>query len=120
SNQTLLLHSHLSQMVSRLVGSRIEFGVGESVVAEYQSDGIGRSLDLSLKELMDAAILGIVSLRLVPFNQQLMLLRLSQHRQLGDSEFGVGDDALKQGFEMARHACNGGSIEQIRVVLYGA
>src|SRR5262249_2283671 len=79
SNQTLLLHSHLSQMVSRLVGSRIEFGVGESMVAEYQSDGIRRSLDLSLKELMDAAMLRVISFCVVPFNQQLIRPRSINH-----------------------------------------
>ncbi len=58
--------------MSQLVGAAIQFSIGQLLVFKDHCDGGWSSLDLSFEQMMDALVLGIVGLRVIPLDQQLM------------------------------------------------
>jgi hypothetical protein len=63
-----------------LIGAPIQLPVCELLLFINSRHGIRRFLGLLFEELMDTLIFGIVSFRIVPFNEQLMLLSFREDR----------------------------------------
>ena len=70
------------------------------MVCEDRGYRVRRSFYLRLKELMDALILRVVFLGIVPLNEQLMFFHFGEYREIEDAPIGIGDDGLKQSFKM--------------------
>ncbi|MFN0039132.1 MAG: hypothetical protein ACKVP2_06450 [Burkholderiales bacterium] len=56
----------------QLIRAPIEFPISQSLLAEHQSDGVGRSLDLLLNDLMQALVYWIGLLGVVPLDEHLV------------------------------------------------
>ena len=63
-----------------------------------------------------AAVVPIISLGLVPFDQQLPAFCLAQQRQLGNPLIGIGYDCFQQNLEMLQHPPNGPAAKKARAV----
>ena len=60
----------------QLVRFAIQLSVGDSFILELQGDGIRRSFDLFFEQLVDAFVFGIIGRGVVPFDKNLVALRL--------------------------------------------
>ena len=61
--------------MSELVGAPVQFSIGQLQVRKNHRDGVWSFLDLSFEQLVDALVLGIVDLGVVPLDQELMFFR---------------------------------------------
>ena len=72
---------------------------------------------LLLKQLMNTLILRVISLRLVPLHQNLMLLGFGKHRQVRYSLLWIGNDPFKQNLEVPQKSRNRRFVKQVSAVL---
>jgi hypothetical protein len=63
-----------------LISAPIQLPVGELLLSIYNRHGVRRFLGLLFEELMDALLFGVASFRIIPLNQQLMLLSFREDR----------------------------------------
>src|SRR5207237_7375988 len=71
----------LPEMARQLVGPRVQLGVGGLLVSAHQRDGVRCPTGLSLEQVMDALVAGVIGRGLVPFDQDLRALRRVRERQ---------------------------------------
>src|ERR1700738_523609 len=112
-------HSQSLQVMSKLVGSLIQFTVAELLIFKDQSRTIGRTHNLRFKQLMETAIFWVSRLRSVPLDKQLMTLGWGQKRQFRQMLRWITDNAFQEDLEMSQHALDRCGIEQVGVVLKG-
>ena len=96
-----------------LIGQRFVLGG----IGQAYGDGLGRMLNLGLKELSDGDILRIVRPSTVPVHGQLSHFCLCQQRQRGNGAIGVGDDLFQEALKVPEHLLDRCGIEKIRAVL---
>ncbi len=113
-------HVQRDEVVSQLVGARVELRVGERVGAIRDGHRVRGACGLGL----DGTVHGHGRVRLargvVPLQQQLALLDLAQHRQAPQRLACVGRDRREQPLEVVPHAPRRRLIEEVGVVLDGA
>ncbi len=111
SDERVWTHPQLLQMASQLVGALIELAIAQLLVFEHDRHGLGRALDLLLKKLMQAPVLGIGNLRPVPLHEHL-LRSASVSRGNSDSRaVRIGSRGLEHRVEMPEHALDASFIE---------
>ena len=103
--------------MSELVSLEVKVLIGEVLILEDDGDGLGVALDLSLEQVVDAGIVRVFGLRVIPLHQELMLLGIGEQGEVGDSGVGVSDDGLEQSLEVSDHALDSGGFEQVGIVL---
>ena len=74
-----------------LVRARVQLAIGQLLAAKFSRDRFGSPGDLRFEQLMDACILRVIDLIVVPFNQQLMTLGIGERREIRDAPRRVGD-----------------------------
>ena len=60
------------QIMCELVGTTVQFSIGELLVFKDHGDGVRSFLNLSFEQLMGAPVLGVIGLGVVPLDQELM------------------------------------------------
>jgi hypothetical protein len=96
-----------------LVGLLIEFGVCQPLPGEHHRRRLRMTLDLSLDQLMNALVDRMHHRARVPVREQLLLLRVIEHRQLGNALGRVLNDRPQQVAPVLRQAFDGRSFEQV-------
>jgi hypothetical protein len=72
--------SELAQVARELIRPAIEFSVGKLMVLEDNGRAVGCSYGLVLKQLMDALVLRITALCVIPCDNKLMPLGVIEQR----------------------------------------
>src|SRR6266542_1285084 len=91
-------------MVRHLVSLVVEFPIADFLLAINQSNCIGCTRHLRLKEFMHARVTWVFGSSLIPVNQQLLPLPVRQERQIGQRLRRPGDDSIQQTAEMTEHS----------------
>ena len=81
-HQHLRPHAKLPKVMGKLVRPAVEFPVGQPLVLKDQSYCIGGPFHLFLKQFVNAFVPGVICLRGVPCNQELVALGFSQNGYL--------------------------------------
>src|SRR5205085_11807874 len=110
-------YSVLAQIVGQLVCTLVQRLVGGFVIVEDDSDGVWLARYLLLKQLMNRLLTWVLSCRVVPIDQCLLLLSSTHQRQRSDQLIGIDRYACKQLFEMLFQTLDRCGFEKIRVVL---
>ncbi|WP_255430902.1 hypothetical protein, partial [Rhodanobacter sp. DHG33] len=64
------LYSAIDQMMGEAIGLDVELGVGEGLILEDEGGGLGVLLYLLLEQLVDAQLIGVGCVGLIPGLQQ--------------------------------------------------
>ncbi len=103
-------------MVSQLVGALVKLMVGELRILEDQGNGVGCAFYLFLEQLVDGAVPGVGCLSIVPRDQELMTLELSQKRQFANRLIRIDPYSVQQHLEVLHHASDRVAVKQIKAV----
>ena len=106
--------------MGQLVGTAIELAIGQLLRIAHEGDGVRRSLDLRLEELINADIPRRLDRGAVPLHELPPPLGFAQQGQVRNALLGIGDDGVQQGAKMPRHPGDGVGLEQIGVVDEGS
>ncbi|MDT4813054.1 hypothetical protein FQZ97_460250 [compost metagenome] len=107
-------NAQFDQFVSQTVGLGIELAIGELLVAEDHRHCVRGLPGPIFDQLVDVAVARVVGLGLVPLGQDELALRLTQHRQLGNSLLRLRADRLQQVVPVLGQAFDGRPVEQVR------
>ena len=97
--------------MSELIGAGVERAITKLLTGKAQGYGIRCPFNLCFEQGMDGTLAWVVSLRLVPFDQQLVTFCCGEHRQNTYTLIWIIDNACHQSVEMIRHPLNGGRFE---------
>ena len=115
-DQRVWTHAQLLQMAGQLVGALIELAIRQLPVFEHHRRGVRRPVDLLLKELMQAAVLGIGNLRPVPVHEQLLALSIRQKGQFRQPSVRISGCGLEHRSEVPDHAFDAGLVKKVGAV----
>src|SRR5258708_3467380 len=100
----------------QLVGSPVQFRIGDLFLPEDQSRGRGSATDLLLEQLGDRNMLRVSSRRLVVFGQQQMTFSLVEQQNLRERLLRIRNNDVEQGQKMITHSFDSRGLEQVRGV----
>jgi len=83
-----------------LIGPAVQLAISYLPIFEDQCYSIGRSLDLSLKELMNTQVGSITAVRVTRTQEHLLTFSIGQQRQIRQVSVGIFYDSLEQGVEV--------------------
>src|SRR5436309_13857494 len=95
----------------QLIAFPVHLSVRELFLRKDERQNFWGALHLFLEEFVNAGAPGIFDRRLVPFHQELMLLRSRQERQVRKTLLGTVNDPFQQHLKMSQHASNCGSVK---------
>ena len=75
------MHTEFNQVMGQLVGSFIQFLIGQLLIFKDKGDSIWRSLHLLLKKRVDGLWFAKVNGGVIPFMHNLMVFGISEHWQ---------------------------------------
>ncbi len=121
-------HAQATQVVSELVGARVELPVGElrgselagelagGRAGELDGDLVGEAGDHLREDLGEGGGARVLGGGGIPLHQHLPALRLGQQGEGVQRRVGPVDERLHQHAEVLRHPLRGGALEQVGVV----
>jgi len=95
ADEHLRMNLQTLQGMGKLVSISVEFVIGEHIVLENQCDSIGVTLNLLLEELVEAEILGIGDVCVIPSHEQLLLLGGREQGEIRETGMGKVHDPFK-------------------------
>ena len=84
---------------------------------KLSGDCVGRPGDLGFKQVMYTRGFRKLGALIVPFNQELMTLSVTEQRQIAETLRGIGSQGRKQVLEMSKHPLHSRRSKQVRGVL---
>ncbi len=103
--------------MSQLVGTFIQFAIGEALILKDDGQRVGCSLNLRFEKLLDAKMARIIPRRVVPVNQKSPLFVFGQERENGNILRGIVDRPFKEELEPFGNPFDGERVEEICFVL---
>src|SRR6266403_5969361 len=103
-------------MTRKLIGTSIQLLIGESFSFAQNRRSLGCPLRLGLNECMQAAVAEVIHPPIIPFDDNLVSLCVSQDGQSRDVLSWFSRRARKQGLPISDYLRDGRVVEQIRVV----
>src|SRR4030095_3681612 len=82
SDYDVRTHPEIAEVMTELVGPRIEFSITESLVFEHDRKGIGGAYDLLVEQLMEAVGLGVAGASIIPRDHDLTPLFRRHDRKI--------------------------------------
>ena len=79
----------------QLIGFAIQLSVSDSFILVLQGDGVRRSLDLLFKQFVEAFVFRIIRHGIVPFEKNLVALRLGHYWQRCNGLIRVDGDSFQ-------------------------
>src|SRR5689334_16350230 len=101
----------------QLISTLVELGISDPLGAKDQRHLVRREFDLGLEELSNGSLAEIGG-SVIPVEQQLLLFRRCKKLEFRNSLLRIGGDSLQQVFEMAQHAADRLSLEEVGAVLH--
>src|ERR1700754_1513385 len=106
--------------MGQLVCPRVEFRIGQLLAAADKRAGFGRSRRLLLEEFVDATVARKVAARVVPLEEELVSLFISEQRQGAEARGRIGYGSVEQHREVLEHPPDGRAVKEVGVVLQRA
>src|SRR5215467_11656923 len=92
--------------MSQSICSAVEFSERDYFIFEHDRCCFWCLLHLQLDQVMNASVFGILALRIVPFNQQLMPFGLSEQWKVTQLLFRIGDNACQKRAQVVLYTGN--------------
>src|SRR5688500_5887386 len=99
-----------------LIRALVQMAEGDLIPSTTDRDMLWCPFNLTFEQVLKTMVRFVMSLCLVPFDEDLPLLFRGQHIQFSNTLIGISDDGFQQLSEVAAHACNRRRVEQIAVV----
>src|SRR5215510_8334992 len=87
----------------KLISSSVEVSISQSFFSELHSNGFRSLRYLRFKQFMNTGVFGVISLRVIPFEQQLVALRIGEKREHRNWFIGIRDYSFEQSLKVTGH-----------------
>ena len=98
------------------MAAAVQLAVANLLAVPRHRHGVGGLPDLGFEQLVDAHVVAVRGLRIVPLHQQPASLRVGQQRQLADPLPGIGRNSLEQRLKVPQHPLDRLPFEQVGIV----
>ncbi len=110
-------HTQRAQVMSELVGARVELGVGDRLLAGDDSNSVGRAHGLLSEESMDGRVARVIANSPIPAREYLLLLFRREQRNQTELRIRGGTQRFNQYRVVTREALHGRRVKEVGVVV---